>query len=273
MALANSKDLELRERALKVIPGGMYGHQSTILLPEGYPQFFSRAEGARLWDADGNSYIDYMCAYGPNLFGYCHAEIDDAAIAQTRRGDVMTGPSPLIVELAEKFVGMVGHADWAIFCKNGTDATTMALTIARAHTGKRKVLTAKGAYHGAAPWCTPRPAGIIAEDRAHQIHFIYNDIASLESAVKQAGDDLAAIFAAPFKHDAFQDQQLPARDNDKSFPVSTVDLATGKSTPWKQLRPAQPVLEIHDLHIAPGGAYAYTYVLANSDLYIARGLR
>ncbi len=212
MAWKNTKDLELRERAQKVIPGGMYGHQSTVLLPDGYPQFFARAEGTRLWDADGNSYIDYMCAYGPNLFGYGHAEIDDAAIAQLRRGDAMTGPSPLIVELAEAFVRMVTHADWAIFCKNGTDATTMALTIARAHTGKRKVLTATGAYHGAAPWCTPRPAGTVAEDRAHLVHFTYNDIASLEAAVKSVGEDLAAIFAAPFKHDAFQDQQLPTRE-------------------------------------------------------------
>ena len=64
----------------------------------------------------------------------------------------------------------------------------------------------------------------------------------------------------------------PARDNDKFFPVSTVELATGKSTRWKELRPVQPVLEVHDLHIAPNGAYAYSYVEANSDLYIARGI-
>ena len=211
MSRSHSRDLELRERALKVIPGGMYGHQSVRLMPEGTPQFFARAEGTRLWDADGNSYIDYMCGYGPNLFGYGQQDIDEAAIAQLKRGDAMTGPSPVMVELAEKFVDLVGHADWAMFCKNGTDATTMALMIARAHTGKRKVLTATGAYHGAAPWCTPRPGGTVPEDRAHLIHFTYNDIESLEAAVRQAGDDLAGIFAAPFKHDAFQDQQLPSR--------------------------------------------------------------
>ena len=209
MNRSNAKDAELRQRAAKVIPGGMYGHQSTRLQPDGTPQFFARGEGTRLWDADGNSYIDYMCAYGPNLFGYGHGEIDDAAISQLRRGDAMTGPSPLVVELAEAFVGMVAHADWAMFCKNGTDATTMALMIARAHTGKRKILTATGAYHGAAPWCTPRPAGTIDTDRAHQIFCDYNDVASLEAAVAAAGDDLAAIFAAPFKHDAFIDQVDP----------------------------------------------------------------
>ena len=64
----------------------------------------------------------------------------------------------------------------------------------------------------------------------------------------------------------------PARDDQKFFPISVVELATGKAAPWKELRPSQPVLEVHDLHIAPGGAYAYSYVLASSDLYIARGL-
>ncbi len=104
---------------------------------------------------------------------------------------------------------MVSHADWAMFCKNGTDATPMALMVARAHTRRKTVILAKGAYHGAVPWCAPRPAGSSPEDRAHQILCDYNDVASLEAAVAQAGDDLAAIFAAPFKHDAFIDQAVP----------------------------------------------------------------
>jgi glutamate-1-semialdehyde 2,1-aminomutase len=114
-----------------------------------------------------------------------------------------------MVELAEALTRMVSHADWAIFCKNGTDATTMALTTARAHTRRRVVVRAKGAYHGALPWCTPRPAGVIDADRSHQILYDYNDVGSLEAAVAQAGDDLAAVFAAPFKHDAFIDQADP----------------------------------------------------------------
>ncbi|MDB5450513.1 MAG: hemL [Phenylobacterium sp.] len=209
MVRRNSKDAELRERAAKVIPGGMYGHQSTGLLPDDYPQFFSRAKGARLWDADGNELLDFMCAYGPNLFGYGDAQIDRAYIDQLAIGDTLTGPTALIVELAEQFTAMVKHADWAIFCKNGTDATSMALVTARAHTKKKTVILAKGAYHGAAPWCTPRPTGTIAEDKAHQVFCAYNDIASLEAAAAEAGDDLAAIFAAPMKHDAFIDQALP----------------------------------------------------------------
>jgi glutamate-1-semialdehyde 2,1-aminomutase len=208
-ALANSQDRALRERAEAVIPNGMYGHQSARLLPENFPQFFARSKGARLWDADGNEYLDFMCGYGPNLFGYGHPGIDAAAVKQQALGDAMTGPAPAMVELAEKFVNLVSHADWAMFCKNGTDATTIAVMTARAHTKKRKILVAKGAYHGAAPWCTPVTAGTVPEDRAHMLTYVYNDVESLEAAVIAAGDDLAGIIASPFKHDAFVDQQLP----------------------------------------------------------------
>jgi len=205
--MSNSFDHALRNRAGKVIPNGMYGHQSAFILPSNYPQFFQRAQGAHLWDADGNRYLDYMCAYGPNLFGYANKDIDAAYIAQLALGDTMTGPSPLMVDLAEAFVGMVGHSDWAMFCKNGTDANSMAVMIARAATAKRKILIAHGAYHGAAAWCTPIKAGVLAEDRAHQIFYVYNDAVSLQAAVAEAGDDLAAIIASPFKHDTFVAQE------------------------------------------------------------------
>jgi glutamate-1-semialdehyde 2,1-aminomutase len=202
----NSADQSLRARARTVIPNGMYGHQSVALLPEGYPQFFSRAKGAYLWDADGNQYIDYLCGYGPNLFGYGHEQINAAFLNQLQSGDAMTGPGPAMVEAAEVLVGQIKHADWVMFCKNGTDATTMALMIARHHTKKSTILRAKGAYHGAAPWCTPVANGTTAADHANQIFYDYNDPESLEAAVKQAGGDLAAIFAAPIKHDTFVDQ-------------------------------------------------------------------
>ncbi len=204
-----TKDLALRERAARVIPNGMYGHESTAMLPACFPQFFSRAKGAYIWDVDGNRYLDFMCAYGPNLLGYGDERVDAAAKAQQREGDTLTGPSPLFVELAETFTNMIGHADWAMVCKNGTDATTMALSSARAQTGRKTVLLAEGAYHGAAPWCTPMKAGTTEQDRANQIFYRYNDVVSLEAAVEAAGDDLAAIFASPFRHDAFTDQELP----------------------------------------------------------------
>jgi glutamate-1-semialdehyde 2,1-aminomutase len=113
-----------------------------------------------------------------------------------------------MVDLAELLVRTVRHADWAMFAKNGTDATTMCCTIARAQTGRRKVLAAAGAYHGAAPWCTPRPAGTTPEDRANVGYYTYNDLASVRQAAAEAGDDLAAIVVSPFKHDAGYDQEL-----------------------------------------------------------------
>jgi glutamate-1-semialdehyde 2,1-aminomutase len=180
-----------------------------MLLPDDYPQFFDRAQGAYLWDVDGNRYVDFMCGYGPNLFGYGHAEIDAAYVERMRQGDTMTGPGQAMVELAEAMTRQVSHADWAMFCKNGTDATTMAVMIARNFTQKKTIVLAKGAYHGAAPWCTPLKNGVTPADRAHQLFYDYNDVESLEAAVREAGSDLAGIFASPIKHDAFIDQEAP----------------------------------------------------------------
>ncbi|TAJ71837.1 MAG: aminotransferase class III-fold pyridoxal phosphate-dependent enzyme [Phenylobacterium sp.] len=206
MAWTNRRAQELRERAEQVIPGGMYGHESTVLMPAEFPQFFSRGKGARLWDADENEYVDFLCAWGPNLLGYGFEPVEAAAAAQQARGDTLTGPSEIMIDLAEAFTGMVSHADWAMFCKNGTDATSMAMVTARAHTGRKTILVARGAYHGAAPWCTPRTAGILAEDRAHVVHYDYNDADSLADAFKAHEGDVAGVFATPFRHEVLADQ-------------------------------------------------------------------
>ena len=207
-----NNDATLRERAARVIPGGLWGHLRAQGLPSGYPQFFSRAEGCRLWDADGREFIDFMCSWGPVVLGHHDAEVEAAAERQRRAGDAMNGPAPVLVELAETFTSMVAHADWTLFAKNGTDATTVCVTTARAATQRRKLLVARGAYHGAAPWCTPSLVGVTAEDRAHLLHFVYNDIHSLEQAAALAGDDLAGVLVAPFRHDYGVDQELPTAE-------------------------------------------------------------
>lgn len=208
----NSKDAELRERAREVIPGGMYGHESVAMLPDSFPQYFARAEGAHIWDCDGNRYIDYMCAFGPNLLGYRHPAVEAAAQAQAQLGDTMTGPSEAMVVLAEELVSMISHADWAMFCKNGSDATSMAMVTARAYRDRKKILVAKGTYHGAAPWSTPGPKGIVAEDRAHVIYFDYGDLDSATAAFRSAEGDVAGVFATPFRHEVFADQYLPSAE-------------------------------------------------------------
>lgn len=202
-------DQALRQRARRVVPGGMSGHLNAAALPAGYPQFFQRGEGCRLWDVDGREFIDFMCGWGPNLLGWQHPEVEAAARAQAALGDCLNGPTPRFVALAEALVDSIAHADWVLFQKNGTDATTVALMVARAATGRRKVIAAQGSYHGAAPWCTPVAAGTTAEDRVHVIRCRYNDVASLEAAAAQAGDDLAAVLLAPIRHDLGVDQEAP----------------------------------------------------------------
>ena len=115
-----------------------------------YPQFMRGGRGARVWDADGNEYVDLMCSYGPVVLGHQHPKVEAAAARQAATGDCMNAPGPVMVDLAELLVATVRHADWAILAKNGTDATTMCCTIARAQTGRSKILVA------AAPTTAPR---------------------------------------------------------------------------------------------------------------------
>jgi glutamate-1-semialdehyde 2,1-aminomutase len=204
-----NRDQDLRERAKRVIPGGMWGHMNAARLPPEYPQYFARGEGARLWDVNGREYIDFICGYGPTVLGYRDPDVEAAVAAQAKLGDSLNGPTERLVELAELMAETIPHCDWSLFAKNGTDATTDCVTIARAGTGKRKVLIARKAYHGAAPWCTPYPAGTTAEDRAHQILYDYNDAQSLEQAAGEAGDDLAAIIVSAFRHDLGRDHEMP----------------------------------------------------------------
>jgi len=207
--LINSRDNALLARAGKVVPNGVWGHMATRAIGPGYPQFFAKSDGCRVWDVDGNEYIDFMCAWGPNILGYKQADVDRAAIDQIAIGDIGNGPTEVMVELAETLVDTIDYADWALFQKNGTDATTTCVSVARAATGKRKILVARGAYHGAVPWCSPSLIGVTAEDRAHLIQFDYNDVASLDEAVVQAGDDLAAIMMTAYRHDVNRDQEMP----------------------------------------------------------------
>jgi glutamate-1-semialdehyde 2,1-aminomutase len=206
--VVETRDQALRERARRVIPGGMYGHQNAATLPPEFPQFMERGSGSRIWDVDGREYLDFVCSFGPIVLGHAHPRVETAVAAQRALADCQNGPSPRMVELAERVVALTPHAGWAMFAKNGTDATTLCLSIARAATGRAKVLVARGAYHGSAPWCTPRPGGVTPEDRAHLLAYTYNDLASVEAAADQAGGDLAAVLVSAFRHDARHDQEL-----------------------------------------------------------------
>lgn len=206
---ASGQDAALRHRARRVIPGGLWGHLNAANLPPGYPQYFARAEGCRLWDVDGREVVDFMCSWGPVVLGHHHPAVEEATRRQAALGDCMNGPAPVLVELAERLVGTIPHAEWCLLSKNGTDATTGCVTIARAGTGRRKLLVARGSYHGAVPWCSPSIAGVTAEDRAHLVFYDYNDVASVEAAAEAAKGDLAAVIVTAFRHDMARALDLP----------------------------------------------------------------
>jgi glutamate-1-semialdehyde 2,1-aminomutase len=205
-----TRSQQLFERSARVIPNGIYGHQTpAVLVPGAYPYFFAHGEGAHVWDVDGNEYIDYMCSYGPIVLGHRHPKVEEAALAQRQKGNCFNGPTELWAELAEHLVGITPFADWAVFAKNGSDVCTWAIEVARQHTGRPKIVMAEGAYHGTHAWCTPFTAGTTAADRAEILTFTYNDLADLERVVGEHDGKVAGIIVTPFRHDAFHDQELP----------------------------------------------------------------
>lgn len=190
----------LLTRAAAVIPGGVWGHQNIRFLTADHPAFVASSKGPCFTDVDGRTFVDLMCAWGPMILGYQDPRVEQAAREQALLGDTQNGPSARAVELAELLVDTIAHADWAVLAKNGTDATTACVTIARAETGRDVVLLARGSYHGAAPWCTPERAGVLDSDRASIDYFEYNDEASFSAAVQRAGERLAAVVITPLKH-------------------------------------------------------------------------
>jgi len=184
----------------------MFGHKNVARLPRGYPQFFDRGQRAVIWDVDGREYVDMLCSWGPILLGHVDPEVEAAASTAAARGDCLNGPSPVLVELAELLTDTVAHADWAIFSKNGTDATGLAVAVARAETGRGQILMAHGAYHGIAPWsAVPGTPGVLDQEVSSTPRYDYNDIESLERAVDRAGTDLAAIVVTPIRHEVRRD--------------------------------------------------------------------
>jgi glutamate-1-semialdehyde 2,1-aminomutase len=195
----------------KYVPGGIYGPRSPTFLTFGsYPAFIARGEGARIWDVDGNEYIDYMCSFGTNLLGLRHPKVDEAARTQGDKGDCFTLPSDQWVPLAKKMTETIHDMDWCVYGKNGSDVTSYAITVARAATGRNAILSATGSYHGSHFWCQSHGEGIPDEWKSHVHPFEYNDPDDLERAVRERNGDVAAVIVTPHRHDAFRAQELPA---------------------------------------------------------------
>ena len=209
------KSMETLRRAMEVIPAGIYGHlgpaEGCHIPIDAYPKYCSRADGTYFWDVDGNRFIDYMCAYGPNILGYNDPDVEEAAARQREKGNCTTAPSPVMVDFAELLVDTVASADWAFFAKNGNDVTSLAIMTARAHTHRKKIVFFKGYYHGVSPWTQKIDyPGIIEEDVMHNIYVPWNDLDALEEVFAANRGQIAAVISQPYMHGNFVDNELPA---------------------------------------------------------------
>ncbi len=212
----NTKSDEWYERAAKVIPSGVYGHlgpaEGQFIPVSRWPKFSEKAQGTYFWDVDGNKYIDYMCAYGPNVLGYNDPDVDAAALKQMKLGNCTTSPNKIMVECAELLVDTVNTADWAFFAKNGNDATQGAILTARAHTHKKKIIFFNGFYHGVSPFVQKIDyPGVTPEDVANNIYVNWDDIDTLKKVIEENKGEIAALIAQPYNHGNFSDNSFPIK--------------------------------------------------------------
>jgi glutamate-1-semialdehyde aminotransferase len=166
------------------------------------PKFAERARGCRIWDVDGNEYVDWTMAVGPVVLGYCHEAVDAAIRAQLELGITFSLPHRLEVEVAERIAELVPNADMVRFSKTGCDVTSAAIRLARAFTGRSRVLCC--GYHGWHDWyiaVTDRSQGIPPEVAALTHTFEYNDLDSVRAALD---DDTACIILEPTVFEAPQ---------------------------------------------------------------------
>jgi glutamate-1-semialdehyde-2,1-aminomutase len=194
------KSLELYEKAVQIIPGGS---QTNSKRPEGYapgafPIYLDRGKGCRVWDVDGNKYIDYIMALGPVNLGYAYPRVNDAVREQLEKATIMNLLHPLEVELAQEITKAVPCAEMVRFMKSGAEATSACVRVARAYTGREKVVHC--GYHG---WhdtftaSSANPRGVPQALRELIRSFRYNDLGSLEKILEAEGDETACIIMEP----------------------------------------------------------------------------
>ncbi len=204
-----SKSLELYEEAITLIPGGVLGARKPGDFINGeYPIFLDTGKGARLVDIDGNEFIDFLCGYGPIILGYREEEVDEAVYSQIKnKGFCFTLTQKFQNELAKKLKQIVPSSEMSIFLKTGSDATTAAIRIARAHTKKLKVM--RCGYHGWHDWCIEMKGGIPKKFYEDVYEFQYNRLDQLEELMAKHGSDTAAIIMTPFGHPNHQKMEIP----------------------------------------------------------------
>ncbi|MGB5324208.1 MAG: glutamate-1-semialdehyde 2,1-aminomutase, partial [Pseudomonadales bacterium] len=203
------RSAELYQRALAVIPGGVNSPVRAFKAVGGTPPFIQRAAGARLFDADGNSYIDYIQSWGPMILGHAHPQVVEAIAEAAALGTSFGAPTEAEILLAEKICSLLPSLEKVRMVSSGTEATMSAIRLARGATGRDKILKFEGCYHGhadsllvkagsgALTFGVPNSPGVPASLAEHTITANYNDIAQLERIVSDIGAQLACIIVEP----------------------------------------------------------------------------
>jgi glutamate-1-semialdehyde 2,1-aminomutase len=196
--LGSDSSLKLRERAHAVIPGGTHTYaKGDDQFPELAPTFIQRGDGCRVWDTDGNVFVEYGMGLRSVALGHSFAPVVDAAFNQLQLGTNYVRPALIEIECAESLLGLIPQADMAKFCKDGSTANTAAITLARAYTGRDLVaICADDPFLSYNDWfitTTPMGAGIPKSVQQLTLRFEYNDLGSAESLFTDHPGQIACV--------------------------------------------------------------------------------
>jgi glutamate-1-semialdehyde aminotransferase len=191
--------MQMYEESKRLSPGGMMGIRRPYnFIPGEYPIFLDRGHKGHIADVDGNDYIDMLCAYGPIIMGYDEAEINDAAKAQMEKGFCFSLVQPIQNELEQKLIDIIPSAEKVILVKTGSDATTVAVRVARGYTDKNTIL--RCGYHGWHDWAVEVHGGVPQCVLDLTVEFEYGDLADLEAKLNAHSGDVAGIIVTPVGH-------------------------------------------------------------------------
>jgi len=191
--------LNLFDEARRVSPGGVLGIRRPYNFVEGeYPIFVTHGYAGHIVDVDGNDYIDMLCGYGPIILGYVEPEINQAVVEQLDKGFCFSLVQPVQNELMQRLIELVPSAEMGILVKTGSDATSVAVRVARGYTDRPKIL--RCGYHGWHDWCVEVTAGVPREVHSLTIEFPYGDLGALERHLEGNKGEVAAIMITPVGH-------------------------------------------------------------------------
>jgi len=204
-----SRNDELFERAQRVIPAGVNSPVRAFRSVGGTPRFFLRGEGAYLWDADGERYVDYVGSWGPAIVGHAHPAVVEVVRATALDGLSFGAPTELEVTIAETLTRRLPSLELVRLVSSGTEATMSALRLARGYTGRSKIIKFEGCYHGhgdsllvkagsgALTFGQPSSAGVPPAIAGETIVLPYNELTSVQQAFEAEGDAIAGVIVEP----------------------------------------------------------------------------